>query len=137
MPTHSMKRLERYHYCGDDRAMASDPVDRTCLVALWVIEQALSDCRHTGPLKPPQPGLRLALAHLYQIAGDDPGVGPRSREPFDELWRLVMNTAGDVMGTGDRARASYADTQYARIRRMVRYPQTLANDERLRQFMGQ
>jgi hypothetical protein len=116
--------------------MASDRVDRTCLFALWVIEQALHDCRYTGPLSPPQPGLRLALAYLYQIAGDDPGVGARSREPFDEVWRLIMNTAGDKMGNGDRARASYADTQYARIRRMVRYPQTIENDERLRIYMG-
>lgn len=116
--------------------MSSDPVDRTCLVALWVIEQALHDCQYKGPLKPPQPGLRLALAHLYQIAGDDPGVGPRTREPFDNLWRLVMNTAGDVMGNEDRARSSYARTEYARIRRMVRYPQTIANDDHLRKFMG-
>ncbi len=116
--------------------MASDPVDRTCLVALWVVEQALHDCQYTGPLKLPQPGLRLALAHLYQIAGDDPGVGPRSREPFDKLWQLVMNTDGSTMGTGDGARSSYARTEYARIRRMVRYPQTIANDERLRIFMG-
>jgi hypothetical protein len=33
--------------------MASDPVDRTCFVARWVIKQALADCRRTGPLLPP------------------------------------------------------------------------------------
>ncbi len=111
-------------------------VDRTGMVALWVLEQALDDCQHNGPLKPPQPGLRLALAHLYGIAGDDPGVAAKSREPFDALWKLVTNADGTVMGTGDAARSSYARTEYARIRRMVGFPQTLANDERLRQFMG-
>ena len=110
--------------------------DRTCLLALGVVEQALADCQHRGPLTPPLLGLRLARAHLYSIAGDDPGVGPATREPFDVLWRLVTNVDRTTTGNGDRARHAYARIEYARIRRMVRYPQTLANDERLRQFIA-
>jgi hypothetical protein len=47
-----------------------------------------------------------------------------------------MNTDSSTMVIGDGARSSYARTEYARIRRIVRYPQTIANDERLRIFMS-
>jgi hypothetical protein len=110
--------------------------DKTGLTALWLIEQALHDCQYVGVLKLPQPGLRLTLAHLWSIAGDDPGVGPKTREPFDRLYWLVIG-ADDRLGMDyDRVRSGYARTEYARIRRMIRYPQTLENDERLRKFMS-
>jgi len=117
--------------------IVSMTVDRTCLLALWIVEQALHDCQYVGPLKPPQLGLRLALAHLYEIAGDDPGVGPRTRDPFDQLWALVMGRPDRSGGDPGAARSSYARTEYARIRRMIGFPQTLENDERLRAFMDQ
>lgn len=114
--------------------------DRTALIALCVIEDVLERCRAGDTATPPAHALRLALAYLYQVAGDDLGVGPRSRDPFDELWQLVTKPA-DVsssrgLAAGGYTRSSYADTQYARIRRMVRIPQTIEMQDVMLRLRG-
>lgn len=99
---------------------------RVTLLALCVVEDALHHCQYVGRVPQPSWGLRLALAYLFSIAGDDPGIAAKSREPFDALWKLV---AGITPMTGavdpERSRSTYAWTEYARIRRMVRVPQSL------------
>ncbi len=65
-------------------------VDRIAMIAVCIVEDYLDRVPRQGAVPAPEHPLRLALAYLYMIAGDDTGVGPKTREPFDELWREMM-----------------------------------------------
>ena len=79
--------------------------NRTAFIALVVIDDAIRKLQSDGPLKPPQHGLRLALAYLYSTCLS------KNREPFDTLWRTLHAL--------DRQppdfRVTWAGTQVARI----------------------
>ncbi len=105
---------------------------RVTLLALCVVEDAIHHCQYTGRVPTTAWGLRLALAYLYSIAGDDPGVMAKSRDPFDALWRLVTGIEPMAGGANPEGmRSTLARTSYAQIRRMIRVPQTLENNAAL------
>lgn len=82
---------------------------RTTFIALTVLHDAISRAR-VAPLKPPEHGVRLALVYLWSITLS------KNREPFDGLWRVLMDKAGPPLG-GSRTTAS--GTQMARIYREI------------------
>lgn len=84
--------------------------DRTTFLALVVLEEAIRRCEATGPLKPPEHGLRLALAYLYSI------TLTKNRDSFDELWRTLM---GKGQPHKESFRSTWAGTQFAGISREV------------------
>lgn len=90
-------------------AIVSKP-NRTTFIALVVLEEAIRRCQYTGPLKPPEHGVRLALAYLYSI------TLTKNREPFDELWRTLV---GRGRAHKESFRSTWADTQFAGICREV------------------
>lgn len=84
--------------------------NRTTFIALVVLEEAIRRVQFTGPLKPPEHGVRLALAYLYSI------TLTKNREPFDELWRTLI---GKGRAHKESFRSTWADTQFAGICREV------------------
>ena len=98
--------------------------DRLAMIAVCVVEEYLDRCGNKEGFQPPEHPLRLALAYLYLIAGDDPGVGPRTREPFDELWREIMRGLDPAHFFDGYVRSTMATACYRKIRRMVRLPET-------------
>ena len=99
-------------------------VDRIAMIAVCIVEDYLDRCRDKVRFQPPEHPLRLALAYLYTIAGDDPGVGPKTREPFDELWREMMRGLDTERHFDGYVRSTMATACYRKIRRMVRLPET-------------
>jgi hypothetical protein len=98
--------------------------DRIAMIAVCVVEEYLERCGKKEGFKPPEHPLRLALAYLYMIARDDPGVGPKTREPFDELWREMMRGLDPGRYFDGYVRSTMANACYRKIRRMVRLPET-------------
>ena len=94
------------------------------MIAVCVVEEYLDRCGNRVLFRPPEHPLRLALAYLYTIAGDDPGVGPKTREPFDELWREMMRGLNPERHFDGYVRSTMATACYRKIRRMVRLPET-------------
>ncbi len=79
--------------------------NRTTFIALVVLDDAIRKLQRDGPLKPPQHGVRLALAYLYSITLS------KNREPFDVIWRTLL---GNDRHPPD-FRPTWAGTQFARI----------------------
>lgn len=79
--------------------------NRTTFIALVVLDDAIGKLQTSGPLKPPEHGVRLALAYLYSACLS------KNREPFDMLWLTLLGR--------DRQppdfRVTWAGTQFARI----------------------
>ena len=99
-------------------------VDRIAMIAVCIVEDYLNWCGNRVLFRPPEHPLRLALAYLYMIAGDDPRVGPKTREPFDELWREMMRGLDTERHFDGYVRSTMATACYRKIRRMVRLPET-------------
>ncbi|RYY05631.1 MAG: hypothetical protein EON55_25700 [Alphaproteobacteria bacterium] len=83
--------------------------------ALCVLDQAILACVTSGPLKPPQPGVRLALAFLYSLSAP-----PRSRDAYDELWRTLLGRSD-----AGPSRQTWAGTQLAGICHSIGVAQTV------------
>ncbi len=79
--------------------------NRTTFIALVVLDDAIRKLQSDGPLKPPQHGVRLAMAYLYSTTLS------KNREPFDMLW---LTLAGRDRQPPD-FRVTWAGTQFARI----------------------
>ena len=79
--------------------------NRTTFIALVVLDDAIRKLQFDGPLKPPQNGVRLALAYLYSTCLS------KNRDPFDTLWLTLL---GRDRQPSD-FRATWAGTQFARI----------------------
>lgn len=79
--------------------------NRTTYIALVVLDDAIRKLQASGPLKPPEHGVRLALAYLYSTCLS------KNREPFDTLWLALLGR--------DRHppdfRPTWAGTQFSRI----------------------
>lgn len=89
-------------------AIVSKP-NRTTFIALVVLDDAIRKLQATGPLKPPEHGVRLALAYLYSTSLS------KNRDPFDTLWLTLLGRdrqPPDFRGT-------WAGTQLAKICRDV------------------
>ncbi|WP_231420864.1 hypothetical protein [Sphingomonas sp. Leaf205] len=84
--------------------------NRTTFIALVVLDEAIQRLRYGGPLKPPEHGVRLALAYLYSI------TLTKNRDSFDELWRTLM---GRGQANKESFRSTWAGTQFAGICREV------------------
>ena len=85
-------------------AIVSKP-NRTTFIALVVLDDAIRKLQSTGPLKPPEHGVRLALAYLFSTSLS------KNRDPFDTLWLTLLardRQPPDFRGT-------WAGTQFARI----------------------
>lgn len=85
-------------------AIVSKP-NRTTFIALVVLDDAIRKLQSTGPLKPPEHGVRLALAYLYSTTLS------KNREPFDTLWRTLIGHDHQP----PNFRPTWAGTQFARI----------------------
>jgi hypothetical protein len=79
--------------------------NRTTFIALVVLDDAIRKLQSTGPLKPPEHGVRLALAYLYSTSLS------KNRDPFDTLWLTLL--ARDRQPPDFRV--TWAGTQFARI----------------------
>ena len=79
--------------------------NRTTFIALVVLDDAIRNLQADGPLKPPQHGVRLALAYLYSTCLS------KNRDPFDTLWLTLL--ARDHQPPNFRV--TWAGTQFARI----------------------
>lgn len=79
--------------------------NRTTFIALVVLDDAIRKLHLDGPMKPPQHGVRLALAYLYSITLS------KNRDPFDALWRALLGRDHQP----PNFRATWAATQFARI----------------------
>ncbi|PTQ59728.1 hypothetical protein C8J26_2580 [Sphingomonas aurantiaca] len=82
----------------------SEP-NRTTFIALVVLDDAIRRLQTAGSLKPPEHGVRLALAYLYSLCLS------KNRDPFDSLWLTLLGR--------DRHppdfRVTWAGTQFSRI----------------------
>jgi len=80
-------------------------LNRTTFIALVVLDDAIRKLQVTGPLKPLEHGVRLALVYLYSMSLS------KNRGPFDSLWLTLLGR--------DRQppdfRVTWAGTQFARI----------------------
>lgn len=85
-------------------AIVSKP-NRTTFIALIVLDDAIRKIQCDGPLKPPQHGVRLALAYLYSITFS------KNRDPFDAIWLTLMGRDHQP----SNFRVTWAGTQFARI----------------------
>jgi hypothetical protein len=106
--------------------------DRLVFHALCVLDQAVRDCQYAGPLKLPQPGLRLALAYLFAVSTDQPDIHASPRDLFDRFWRAI--TGGDIGGPAElqaRFRSTQARTEFAGICRRVGVVHDIAFGEAL------
>lgn len=79
--------------------------NRTTFIALVVLEDAIRRLQLSGPLKPPEHGVRLALAYLYSLTLS------KNREPFDTLWQTLNGRDHQP----PKFRTTWAGTQLARI----------------------
>lgn len=79
--------------------------NRTTFIALVGLVDAIRKLQVEGPLKPPQHGLRLALAYLYTTCLSKNG------EPFDALWLTFLGRDHQP----SNFRVTWAGTQYSRI----------------------
>lgn len=79
--------------------------NRTTFIALVVLDDAIRKLQARGPLKPPEHGVRLALAYLYSACLS------KNREPFDKLWLTLV---GRDRQPPDFP-VTWAGTQFARI----------------------
>jgi hypothetical protein len=79
--------------------------NRTTFIALVVLDDAIRKLEANGPLKPPQHGVRLALAYLFSITLS------KNREPFDELWRTLIGRDRQALNI----RSTWAGTQFGRV----------------------
>lgn len=82
----------------------------TTFIALIVLEDAIRRLQFSGLLRPPEHGVRLALAYLYST------TLTKNREPFDELWRTLI---GRGQLHKESFRSTWAGTQFAGICREV------------------
>lgn len=71
--------------------------NRTTFIALVVLDEAIHRLQHGGHLKPPEHGVRIALAYLYSITSS------KNRDCFDELWRTLI-------GHGEAHKESFRST---------------------------
>ncbi len=79
--------------------------NRTTFIALVVLDDAIRQLQSAGPLKPPQHGVRLALAYLYSTCLS------KNRDPFDTLWLTLLGRDHQP----PNFRVTWAGTQFARI----------------------
>ena len=79
--------------------------NRTTFIALVVLDDAIRKLQSDGSLKPPQHGVRLAMAYLYSTCLS------KNRDPFDSLWLTLL---GRDRQPSD-FRVTWAGTQFARI----------------------
>ena len=103
------------------------PRDRATLLALAVLHEAIIECGAYGAIALPALGVRLALAHLHEAAGE------ADRAPLDELWRTL--TARDEVGR-DQFRPTWAGTQFAMICRRVGVAQDIELTDELARLGG-
>ena len=85
-------------------AIVSKP-NRTTFIALVVLDDAIRTLQSEGCLKPPQHGVRLALAYLYSTCLS------KNRDPFDTLWLTLLGRDHQP----PNFRVTWAGTQVARI----------------------
>ena len=90
---------------GAQRSAIVSKPNRTTFIALVVLDDAIRKLQVEGPLKPPQHGLRLALAYLYSTCLS------KNREPFDTLWLTLLGRDHQPANF----RVTWARTQYSRI----------------------
>ena len=79
--------------------------NRTTFIALVVLDDAIRKLQSDGPLKPPQHGVRLALAYLYSTTLS------KNRDPFDTIWLTLLGRDRQP----PNFRVTWAGTQFARI----------------------
>ena len=79
--------------------------NRTTFIALVVLDDAIRKLQSDGSLKPPQHGVRLALAYLYSTCLS------KNRDPFDTLWLTLLGRDHQP----PNFRVTWAGTQFARI----------------------
>lgn len=79
--------------------------NRTTFIALVVLDDAIRKLQSDGSLKPPQHGVRLALAYLYSTCLS------KNRDPFDALWLTLHGRDCQP----PNFRVTWAGTQLARI----------------------
>lgn len=79
--------------------------NRTTFIALVVLDDAIRNLQADGTLKPPQHGVRLALAYLYLT------FLSKNRDPFDTLWLTLLGRDHQP----PNFRVTWAGTQFARI----------------------
>lgn len=79
--------------------------NRTTFIALVVLDDAIRNLQADGTLKPPQHGVRLALAYLYLTCLS------KNRDPFDTLWLTLLGRDHQP----PNFRVTWAGTQFARI----------------------
>ncbi|QCB42341.1 hypothetical protein E5673_08945 [Sphingomonas sp. PAMC26645] len=79
--------------------------NRTTFIALLVLDNAIRKLQSDGPLKPPEHGVRLALAYLYSITLS------KNCDPFDTLWLTLLGRDHQP----PNFRVTWAGTQFARI----------------------
>ena len=79
--------------------------NRTTFIALVVLDDATRKLQVAGPLKPPEHGVRLALAYLYSLCRS------KNRGPFDSLWLTLLGRDHQP----SEFRVTWAGTQFARI----------------------
>lgn len=79
--------------------------NRTTFIALVVLDDAIRRLQVAGPLKPPEHGVRLALAYLYSICLS------KNRGPFDSMWLALLGRDHQPPDF----RVTWAGTQFARI----------------------
>ncbi|WP_267383212.1 hypothetical protein [Sphingomonas sp. GC_Shp_2] len=58
--------------------------------ALCVLDDAAHACMK-GPLRPPLPGVRLALAYLYSVSNDRTEIYNSHRGVFDAFWKAITS----------------------------------------------
>ncbi|RYF04826.1 MAG: hypothetical protein EOO77_29120 [Oxalobacteraceae bacterium] len=79
--------------------------NRTTFIALVVLDDAIRKLQLDGSLRPPQHGVRLALAYLYSTCLS------KNRDPFDTLWLALLGRDRHP----PEFRITWAGTQFARI----------------------
>lgn len=93
--------------------------------ALCVLDAA-AHASMKGPLRPPLPGVRLALAYLYSVSNDRTEFFNSDRGVFDAFWRAITNDepafSVDRANTG---RSNDAFASFAGICRRVDVSQTI------------
>jgi hypothetical protein len=104
--------------------------DALVFKALCVLDLAIREAA-AGPLKPPLPGLRLALAYLYTMSSDDPGIHATDRAVFDAFWSTVTARDEDMDLRAARMRTTLAGTHFAGICRRVGVAQSIEFGEAL------
>lgn len=91
--------------------------------ALCVAHDAMRQAQ-AGPVAP-TPGLRFALAYLYQVSDGDLAFRPDYRSAIDEFWNVVRSVGREGDKRANENRAMYAHSSLLQICRQVRMPHAI------------